>query len=101
MDREDYMREAQEKGRQIGSELCDALNNMTYDNEVIEGFIEGFTHSHRTLQQSAGRAIVVLLERLAEKYKRGIYDARNEALCKFAHLVVTKLEESERYMPTI
>ena len=58
---EDYKDEAERKGQDIAEQLSKALNSMTYDKEVIEGFVRGITNQHRTLQQSSMRAIYALL----------------------------------------
>ena len=92
MELEDYKKEAYDKGQKIAKDLSDALNNMTFDKEVIKGFADGMTQQHRTLQQSSMRAIYELIGRWAEMGRTGQYDLRNEATVKFCQEIVSKCE---------
>jgi hypothetical protein len=98
---EDYKQEAHEKGEQVAKDLSNALNSMSYDKEVIRGFVDKLTSEHRTLQQSSMRAISSLIMRWAEMEEKGYYDLRNEATVKFCKRVKEVMEAENISLPFI
>jgi len=90
----EYAQKSHDAGKEVASLLTSALNSMTYEKEVIEGFVHGITTSHRTLQQSTMRGIYALIMDWAEKEERGMFDARNEATVKFCKAVKALVEEN-------
>ena len=103
MDIDDYKLEEHNKGIKIANDFANALNSMTFDKEVIEGFITGITTQHRTIQQSSMRAIYSLLMKWAEMGEQGIFDSRNESTVKFCQDVKEMAEKSGgiNYFPFI
>ena len=61
--------------RDTVSKLLDETNTIGYDDEVIQGILEGFRVSHRTLQQNFMRVFV----RAMKTYGESQADQRNEA----------------------
>ena len=94
MELSDYKKEAYDKGEKIAKDLNNALNSMTFDKEVIKGFVDGVTQQHRTLQQCSMRAIYTLIQRWAEMGKEGQYDLRNEGTVKFCQEIVEKCNKN-------
>ena len=94
MELDDYKKEAYDKGEKIAKDLSNALNSMTFDKEVIKGFVDGITKKHRTLQQCSMRAIFELIQRWAEMGRTGQYDLRNEGTVKFCQEIVEKCEKN-------
>ena len=94
MELDDYKKEAYDKGQKIAKDLSNALNSMTFDKEVIKGFVDSMTQQHRTLQQSSMRAIYSLIQRWAVMAGEGQYDLRNEATVKFCQEIVSKCENN-------
>lgn len=90
MEVEDYREEAYNKGEKIAKELSDALNSMTFDKELINGFVDGITKQHRTLQQSSMRAIMALIKEWSEMAEKGYFDRRNEATVRFCQEIIEK-----------
>ena len=71
-----------ECGQEVAKDLFDALNWMSMEKEVIQGFMNQVQSTHRTLQQNFGGLLIAAIKHFAEMYDKGWYDARNEALCK-------------------
>ena len=60
-------------GKELAEAFSDSVNNYGFD---YEGFVDTFTRQHRTLQQSMVKAMLMVIERVAEPdYGR---DGRNE-----------------------
>ena len=97
----EYEEKANDKGKEIGDMLTKALNSMSYDKEVIKGFVDSITHSHRTLQQSSMRAVMALILAWAEMDENGHSDMRNEATLKFCSKVKKLALEDNTYLPFI
>jgi hypothetical protein len=64
----------------------------SHSEEAITVLGRGLCNDHRTLVQSKGRMIRGFLQQLQGLYKGGFYDARNEAICKWADEVLTKVD---------
>ena len=64
-----------ERGKELATRASEALNTLSYDG-VIEGFCDGMSGEHRTLQQSFTRLCLNWLYRLAHFED---YDDRNKA----------------------
>ena len=94
MELSDYKKEAYNKGEKVAKDLSNALNSMTFDKEVIKGFVDGLTKQHRTIQQSSMRAIYELIGRWAEMGRTGQYDLRNERTVKLCQEIVEKCKEN-------
>ena len=78
-------KDAHEKGKEVAKNLTDALNSMSFQEDVMEGFAEGMTQQHRTLQQLSMGAIYKVILKWAEMAENGRFDDRNKAtveLCK-------------------
>ena len=48
---------------------------------------QGVANLHRTLNQSFGRMVETYIMLNAAAYEAGIYDARNEAICRHCHIM--------------
>ena len=82
-----------QEGLDAYRKISRAFNTMT-DEDVIDGFIQGFLRDHRTLQQGFVRAVYQLLTEFGNRSKENPAawtDARNEATSKFAQAVVEKI----------
>ena len=102
MEAKDYKKEYYEKGQKSGVELTASLNTMSYEKEVINGFVDAVTSQHRTIQQSSMRAIYALIMKWAEMEENNQYDLRNEATVKFCKkLKDTFNEENGIYLPFV
>jgi len=60
------------------------------DTEKIANLIK---FQHRTYQQSIGRFIQEAIKVYAKMYEDGIYDLRNEGICKMCNNIVDKVED--------
>jgi len=79
------MREVNDKlsGKELAEEFSNFVNNFGHDSE---GFINGFTRQHRTLQQSMFRLIIKVVERVAEDDYS--FDGRNRQSHETAKLLI-------------
>ena len=72
--------DAKAQDKKIAETICNNLNVMYAEEAWIDGFVEGLQGEHRTLQQSAVRAILIAFQKYG---KSGLeshnYDGRNEA----------------------
>ena len=62
--------------------------------------------THRTLQQSIGKLVFLLIKRWAEMHRCNRYDLRNEALCQACHNIDDLMTQEFRdkdwtYLPTV
>lgn len=73
------------------------INSMARDGSLAEEL----HNTHRTLMQSTTGVLIQFIELLAEDYKNGFYDARNEASCKFAKKVMENTDSIDRALPFI
>lgn len=76
--------------------LGDAVNVMACDDELVEGILDGFRRTHRTLQQGIGRALVGAAKRYREEVRT---DARNEGMADLMDAIAKASEEI--YLPTV
>lgn len=60
--------------------------------EAITALGIAMANDHRTLVQSKGRLVRSFLKELQANYKEGWVDVRNEAICKWADEVLTKVD---------
>ena len=98
----DWERQAKEEAAQAAKDACRVLNNMTYEDVVIESFIDQLSREHRTLQQAFGRMLVAAIEHFAIMHNRGTYDLRNEATCQMCAALHKKLEEGTlKHLPFV
>ena len=98
----DWKKQARDQGTQVAKDLCSVLNNMTYEEDVIESFIEQLSREHRTLQQGFGRMLVAAIVHFDKMHSAGTYDLRNEATCQMCRALRERLEEGPlKYLPFI
>jgi hypothetical protein len=90
----EYRAEGHEKGKQAAKDLSSALNSMTFEKEVVKGFVEGMTVQHRTLQQCSMKAIYAVIVEFAEMNDRGAFDLRNQDTVKFCKKVVEQNKDA-------
>jgi hypothetical protein len=82
------------EGKQVVAALTDYVNH----NRSTKGFIEAFKREHRTLQQSAFKLMLALMEEIAsENYH---YDGRNESSHEVAKTIMKgfKMAKKEEYI---
>lgn len=77
-----------EKAKELTGLLTDFVNSSNRDKQVE--FIEAFCREHRTLQQSAFRLMLALIEHMATSEYRT--DGRNEQSHKIAKILVDGFE---------
>lgn len=58
-------------------------------------------NDHRYLVQEKFKVAMYFIEQLADNYKKGYYDPRDEWACKLAAATIEHLSEKELYFPTI
>jgi phosphoenolpyruvate-protein kinase (PTS system EI component) len=95
----EYKDEAYNKGEKIAKDLSDALNSMTFDEEVVKGFVKGITTQHRTLQQSSMRAMFAVMYQFSKMCESGHFDARNKDTVEFCKRVID--DNRDLYLPFI
>ena len=76
------------KGREVAEALLGALNNMSYDKDVMDGFISQVASSHRTIQQSSAKLVFALIEKWAKMGEERNFDLRNEATVQMSQKCV-------------
>jgi len=81
-------------GHELGSAVCQQLNLMGVEEEFCTGFLDGFFRQHNTLQQNFGRVLIRLILTCAEKYEKGQFDLRNEALYQMCHTIAPLVKKS-------
>lgn len=57
-------------------------------------------NDHRYLVNQKLKVVMAFMEQLAEDYKDGYYDQRNEWACRLAAATIESLKEKELYYPT-
>jgi hypothetical protein len=81
------------------STLADFVNAFNFDGE---GFVNKVCYgTHRTLQQSIGKLVFMLIRKWADCYDKGIYDGRNEALCKSCKSIVETMDKEDEYWDSL
>ncbi len=79
----------------VANKLSNFVNTFNFD---AKSFVEHITyHTHRTLQQSIGKLVFMLIKEWAICYEKEIYDARNEGTCKACHDIIQKMKEESKY----
>ncbi len=75
-------------------DLAQKISSFVNGNseEALTALGTALTFDHRTLVQSKGRIIRAFLKQLQANHKDGNFDLRNEALCKWADEVLTKVD---------
>jgi hypothetical protein len=76
------------------NDIKERLSRFVNSNseEAISVLGRAMCDDHTTLVQAKGRLVRGFLKQLQENYKEGWYDARNEAVCKWAVEVLTKVD---------
>jgi hypothetical protein len=83
-----------EKELEQGKELVDVIGNYVNYQKSTKGFIEAFKREHRTLQQSAFRMMLALMEEMAsENYHT---DGRNEESKNVAKMLIDGFKEMKK-----
>lgn len=75
MTEKDLHAQQREEGYDLAQELAKKMNVMGNEKALVDGFLEGFLHSHRTLQASAIRVLMQFFHQYAKEDS----DLRNEA----------------------
>lgn len=70
--------------------ISDAVNNLMLDENELGRLL---ARDHRTLVANKFRVLLSFILALAEDYKQGNYDARNEAACRMASQIVDRMGE--------
>ena len=70
--------------------ISDAVNNLMLDEKKLG---ELLARDHRTLVANKFRVLMSFVRALGSDYKEGNYDARNEAACRMASLIVDRMGE--------
>lgn len=93
-ERQEQERLKYEQDLQQGKELMDVLGNYVNYRKSTKGFIEAFKREHRTLQQSAFRMMLELMEEMAsENYH---VDGRNESSKEIAQALLKGFKEVKK-----
>lgn len=58
-------------------------------------------NDHRFLVQEKFKVVMFFIEQLADNYKKGYFDPRDEWACKLANAIIDHLNEQKLYYPTI
>ena len=84
----------EEKQRKEAQDLMDALGNYVNYGKSKKAFIEAFKREHRTLQQSAFRMFLELMEEMAsENYHT---DGRNDDSKKMAQTLLEGFKQAKK-----
>ncbi len=75
--------------KEIAEKISNFINSANRDEIKVLG--SELTFDHRTLVQNKALMVQAFIGVLALNYTIGEYDARNEAACKWAHDVMTKV----------
>jgi len=84
-----------EEVSEIMKQLVSATNTMGMDKAVASGIVEGLMNSHRTLQQSFVRALLLAFQEIAEKDPS--VDLRNEQALK----VIKEIAKIDSNLPFV
>lgn len=87
-----------EKDKQFADEFSRFVNGMMGSAKKT-GF--ELANDHRFLVQQKFKVVMFFIEKLADNYKNGCYDLRDEWACKLADATIKSLSEKELYYPTI
>ncbi|MCD6435272.1 MAG: hypothetical protein J7L15_02630 [Clostridiales bacterium] len=97
----DIKEEYRQKGKDIGVSFCKALNIMSFDTEVKEGFVDVISSAHRTSQQGVMRVVMSLIEVWAQAADLGHFDDRNKATVQFCKKIKDLADSENAYFPLI
>ena len=94
---------AKEEAKSAANALVDFVNPFGAD---LKGFADHIVYrSHRTLQQSVGKVLFILIQRWAQCYREEQYDLRNAELCQKCHNICELMREEYNgdwdYLPMI
>ena len=94
---------AEEEAISAAKDLENFVNPMGCD---LKAFIDQMTYrTHRTLQQSVGKLVFMLIKRWAEMYHKDMYDGRNADLCdacdKIDRFMTKEQGDHWNYLPMI
>lgn len=81
--------------KELVSSLVNETNTMGMEKAVARGIVDGLMGSHRTLQQSFVRALMIACKEIDEKGYQS--DLRNEQAMK----VIKKIAEIDETLPFI
>ena len=87
-------------GKQIAIEISRYANSRESDRGN-NALVDTILRDHRTIQQGIGRIVIQLIEAWSNAYEDRRYDARNEAICKFANTCMKNTDVRDRALPFI
>ena len=67
------------------------VNSICRDRRYFKELADAMLKEHRTRQQMFAGFLVAAISRWAECHDAGTFDLRNEATCKLAHEIVTRM----------
>lgn len=84
------------------AEVMDCLNAMGNEAESAQVVRETLRQTHRTLQQSFMRTVIVpVVSEFKENYAAGWYDLRNEHSCALASHMLARMDDEDLYLPFV
>lgn len=85
----------EERAKDMVQKISNYVNCFNPSHTDFATFV---TAEHHTLQQGMARLFVACIQRWADYYDKGYFDARNEAICKLSAEIV---KNNETYLPFI
>ena len=86
----------EKRAEAVAQGLADFVNPFGHDHKT---FVETIVwKTHRTLQQSIGGLVFKLIKGWAKAYHDGMYDGRNELLCKTCAKIDSLMTEHDEVM---
>lgn len=82
--------------------LFNALNVMGNEKATKEAAVRAFNSTHRTLQQSFMRVVIIpILKHLAQQHEVGYFDQRNADAAKLASRMLKDLTDDDLFLPFV
>ena len=82
------------EAKDIADALINSVNCLGGPTEYTEEVLHGLVYAHRTLNQAfVGRYVIPFIRMMAENYRSGNYDGRNEFACKLCDIMLNSVEE--------
>ena len=82
------------EAKDIASELINSVNCLGGPTEYTEEVLHNLVYSHRTLNQAfVGRYVLPFIQKMAENYRSGNYDGRNEFASKVCNVMAEAVEK--------
>ena len=80
--------------KDVSEALINSVNCLGERTEYTEEVLSNLLYAHRTLNQAfVGRYVLPFVQKMAEGYRSGDYDGRNEFACKVCAVMAAAVEK--------